>query len=520
MQWLRLSRRRMLQAMGALGAAVSIPSRAPRADSNVLRVRDRYGLNSLDPAYMNTELLITRAIYTNLVQYKPFTDKWEWELDAAESIEQVDPTHIRFTLRPNIMWTNGFGEMTTEDVKFSYERHIDPDVASHYAGFWETLDRVDIIDKYSGVIVMKEPYVPIWMNTLCFLGGIIICKEAWKPFSEGNRINVLPPSNAGPYSVKEWKPEERIVLERNPGWPGPHPDFDEIQVYPITDDKTAEIAFEAGELDFTHISASSAPGYIAEPPPGSNVIVNSMVGFEWVGINTEHPPFDDIRVRQAVQRAVDVDQVIEAEHFGLAVRGTGIAAPGLVGHRESLLHPGRNVEEAKRLLAEAGYPDGFKTTIALINSTDRVSAAQVMQANLAEVGIELDIQPLDDGTYWTLGLEEEGDSWKDIQMFHAIWWLLPDASSGTMWFVPEQIGLWNWERWPNEEFGRLHQQGIVEYDEKKRHEIYVRMQDLMEESGAYLFLAHPPTAAIYRDTIIPALLADGSNLIIPRCKKA
>ena len=245
-----------------------------------------------------------------------------------------------------------------------------------------------------------------------------------------------------------------------------------------------------------------------------------MVGFEWVGINTEHPPFDDIRVRQAVQRAVDVDQVIEAEHFGLAVRGTGIAAPGLVGHRESVLHPGRDVEEAKRLLAEAGYPDGFKTTIALINSTDRVSAAQVMQANLAEVGIELDIQPLDDGTYWTLGLEEEGESWKNIQMFHAIWWLLPDPSSGTMWFVPEQIGLWNWERWPNEEFGRLHLQGIVEYDEKKRHEIYVRMQDLMEESGAYLFLAHPPTAAIHRDTIIPALYADGSNLIIPRCKKA
>ena len=134
MQWLRLSRRRMLQGMGALGAAASIPSRAPRADSNVLRVRDRYGLNSLDPAYMNTEILITRAIYTSLVQYKPFTDKWEWELDAAESIEQVDPTHIRFTLRPNIMWTNGFGEVTTEDVKFSYERHIDPDVASHYAG--------------------------------------------------------------------------------------------------------------------------------------------------------------------------------------------------------------------------------------------------------------------------------------------------------------------------------------------------------------------------------------------------
>ena len=86
----------------------------------------------------------------------------------------------------------------------------------------------------------------------------------------------------------------------------------------------------------------------------------------------------------------------------------------------------------------------------------------------------------------------------------------PDPSFATAWFTPEQIGVWNWERFDSPEFGELHDKAIVETDPEKRHEMYVRMQDLMDESGAYVFLTHELNAAIYRDELVPGLLPDGN----------
>lgn len=93
--------------------------------------------------------------------------------------------------------------------------------------------------------------------------------------------------------------------------------------------------------------------------------------------------------------------------------------------------------------------------------------------------------------------------------------MAPDPSWATEWFTPRQVGIWNWERFDNEEFGRLNDEGLRETDPDKRHEIYVRMQDLMEESGAYLFLTHGVNAFIYNHAkIVPALSPDGQNQLV------
>ena len=85
----------------------------------------------------------------------------------------------------------------------------------------------------------------------------------------------------------------------------------------------------------------------------------------------------------------------------------------------------------------------------------------------------------------------------------------PDPAWATVWFTPEQIGVWNWERWNSPEFGRLHEQGLHERDPQKRDVLYRHMQDLMEESGAYLFLTHGASAFIHRADLQPALWPDG-----------
>ena len=503
------NRREFLIGSSALGvAAAAGPRLAWGAEGSVLRVRSYADLQILDPSYTlsEPESDIQGAIFSRLIEYGP-GDVWEWRLDAASAIEQVDDHHISFTLRPGIMWMGGFGEMTAEDVKYSFERVADPAMESPYAEDWVTLERVDVTDRYSGVIVLKEPSPMVWTTTLVGQGGTIVCKAAMEALPE-KKFTTEPPTSSGPYHIEEWVPKQRTVLARNPDWNGPSPDFDRIEIYPIEDEKTAELGFEAGDLDYTRISLSSLTQYRQSLPQGAKLLEKPSLKYVWLGMNIDHPQFQDIRVRKAIQMAVDVDAILEAAYFGVAAAATGIVAPGLVGNRGYNLTE-RDPEAARELLAEAGYGSGFSTKLNVLNKATFVTMAQVIQANLAEIGIEVEINQLDSGTWWTMGMESEGEAWKDVQLFLQRFSTLPDPGWTTMWFTCDQVGVWNWERWCNEEFTELHRNAMVELDPEKRDVMYKRMQDLMEESGAYRFITHEATPALYRDTIVPAVQPDG-----------
>jgi peptide/nickel transport system substrate-binding protein len=511
----RLSRRRWLQATGALGAAALLRSRpgAAAGEPSLLRVRAAADLQALDPAHRKgqPEGDILRGLLPRLIEYRT-GDSWGWRLGAALMIEQAGPTRVRFRLRPGIMVTGDFGELTADDVKFSYERIADPAQASEYRDDFAALDHVEVVDRYSGVIVLKEPFAPLWTSTLPSASGCIVSRKA--VMQAGGRFTTQPPATAGPYLIKEWQPKQRLTLARNPDWNGPPGGFEEIRILPIEDEKAAEIAFEAGELDYTAISVSSIPSYRTAPPPGVHLVEKPSLDYVWLGMNTAAPPFDDLRVRQAVQRAVDVDQVLEAAYFGVATRATGIIAPGLIGHRDKLLaDPRPDPEAAKALLAAAGLAGGFACTLDIEAKTERLLAAQVIQANLAAVGITVEINQHDSGTFWSLGSEADGDQWKKIQLILQKYGMQPDPSFATAWFIPEQIGIWNWERFSSAEFGALHKQALTETDPAARDRMYRRMQDLMELSGAYVFLTHEVNAAVYRDTLVPALLPDATPVL-------
>ena len=507
-RFMALNRRTFLLLASAFGTGAAWRSRRGFAqDRTTLRIRSYSDLQVLDPLnrLAQPEGDIMDAIFSNLVKAKP-GEKWEWQLDAAEAIEQVDERHIDFTLRKGIQFTGGFGELTAEDVKFSFERMADPKNESPYKDDWAVLDRVEVKDPYSGTIVLKEPFAPLWTISLVRGSGSIVSKKAVE--AAGGKFTTEPPATSGPYVLKEWQPKQKTILARNPDFYGPAPDFEEVHVFPIEDEKTAEIAFEAGELDYTDISLSSLPDLKADQPAGTKIVERPAMSYVWLGMNVDNPALADIRVRQAIQKAVDVDAVLEAAYFGVAERSTGIIAPGLVGHRD-IAPPKRDVEGAQQLLDQAGV-SSLDLALDLLNKTEYTSAAQVIQANLAEVGVNVEIKPHDSGTFWTIGDEKAGDAWKDLQLILNRFSMQPDPSFATAWFTPEQIGVWNWERFNSKEFGDLHARALIETDPAKRAEMYVRMQELMEESGAYVFLTHELNAAIYRDQLIPGLLPDGT----------
>lgn len=504
-----MHRRHVLQGMAAAALTTVVrPGRAKAQAQGILKVRQQVDIAIIDPAYYGSrsEVNVILATQLRLLEYQP-RDNWEWDFEAAERVEQIDPTHIEFTLREGLMWTGDFGEITAEDVKYSFERIIDPKFDTAYKDELNPLDHVEVIDKRRGVLVLREPSASIW-SYLPWVSATIVSKKATEKLPD-QRWTTEPPTYGGPYKIAKWQPKQELVLVYNDRFYGPKPDFEEIRILPIDDDKTAELAFLAGELDFTEISVSSVPTFQQNPPEGAKLMLRPNLGVRWMGMNTEVPPLDDVRVRRAIQLSVDVDGLLEAAFFGVAPRATGVIPPGMVGYREKNIYGQRDIEKARQLLAEAGHPDGIKVTLSILNSTDMITLAEFIQANAADAGIEIEINPMESGLFWIQGIEAEGEFWKTLQLYIHNWGWAPDPSNATTWYTPDQIGKWNWERWNSPEYLELHKQALAELDSAKRGELYKKMMDLMEESGAYLFITPGVNPLAYRDTIEPAVSPDG-----------
>ena len=505
-----MTRRSFLAAAGAFGAAtMTVPRFALSQDGKVLTVRSYSDLQVLDPAFRLSlpEDDIIRSIFAPLV-IPQAGDTWGWKAIAVDSIEQLDDVTISFTLKDNIGFTDGYGQMTAEDVKFSIERFADPAQESPYAGDWSALKEVEVKDKLSGLIHLKNKFVPLWTTTLPTPASCILSKRALEEL--GEKITTKPVAQSGQYILADWQPKQKTILRRNPNWAHEPGGFAEIHIIPIEDPATAERGFEAGDLDYTWTSVSSLPRLKKNPPPDSVVLEKPSLAYVWLGINQDVAPFDNINIRRAVQHAIDRATVVDAAYFGAASVGNGIIAPGLPGSRDSVTYD-YDPDKARTLLEQEGATN-LSVTLDILNQSERLSAAQVIQANLADVGIQCEIKQSDSGTFWTLG-SKDGDYWNKLQLLLQRFSMQPDPSWATVWFTPEQIGVWNWERFNSAEYKALHEQGLVESDFAKRDEIYKKMQALMDESGCYVFLTHEVVGAIHRDSIQPGLKPNGESLL-------
>jgi peptide/nickel transport system substrate-binding protein len=515
----RLTRRRFLQGTAATVAAAALrPTPGISAGQRTLRIRSNRDIQILDPGWMigGTEIDMQLNCLPTLAVFVP-GDKLSWRpSDSVETFTQVDDLHYSFRLRPGMTWTNGFGEVTAEDVKYSFERIADPANKAPWKPKWEALQEVQITDKLSGVIVLKEPFAPLIYTTLCNGTGAIVCKKAVE--AKGGKFTSEFPAQAGPYLIKQWQPKQYLDLARNPDWKGPAGEYESVRIVFIEDEKPAEAAFEAGELDQTGISLDSLTRYRKSPPANSKLFEMPGLWWTWMGLNTEHPKLKDIRVRKAIQYAVDADAVNQAAYAGAAARAHGVVPIGLLGYRPHSAFDKPDPAKAKALLAEAGVSD-LSLELKTLNQTDRMTAAQVIQANLGEVGIKVEIIPMDSGPFWNLGVEKEGNDWKDLQMWIMRFGDSPDPSQMTQWYTSDQVGVWNWERWKSPEFDELHKKALVERDEQKRAAMYIRMQDIMEETGAYVWLVFEPVEVLHRADIHPAMLP-GPQIYLPGFKSA
>lgn len=429
-----LNRRQFLKMSGAVGitaAAGHFAEVVYAQDRKILNIRTYADMRSLDPAHSIgiVDEEIHGAIYSKLIQYKPGR-QWGWQLDAAESIEQVDDTRIRFRLKPGIMFTNGYGEMTAEDVKYSFERILDEAVASTNKPDWGTLKEVVVHGKHEGTIVFNDPYPPAWNIAMPYIVGNIVSKKAWE--EAGGKVDTTTPCTSGPYLHKEWQPKQKTILVRNPDWHGGTAPFDEIHIFPIDDENTARIAYESGDVDCSRLSLSAVAELKASPPADSTVAEYPSLFYVWVGMNVENPVTSNENLRKAVQHCIDVPSILEASYFGAAEAATGIIAPGLAGNRpRSMVPPEADIAKAREYLDAAGLGGGVTLTLDVLNKAANVTTAQVIQATCAEAGINVEVNLHESGAFWSLGDASAGERYKDIQLILNRYSMAPDPSYAT-----------------------------------------------------------------------------------------
>ncbi|ESW94776.1 hypothetical protein X769_31770 [Mesorhizobium sp. LSJC268A00] len=478
------------------------PADVLAADGGTLKVRVGSDIQGLDPGYFlasDSEVAINYACLPRLaVPIRHADGNWGWR--ASDNIEKIgydDLTHISFILNPGQMWSGDLGELTADDVKYSLERAL----TSDYKDKFSSIDRVDVKDKYSGTITLKSEFVGVFISGLANFPGAILPKAAMTKIKDGKFTTEFP-GQLGPYSLVSWTPKQKAVLKANPQWKGKKPVFSEIEMLIVEDIKSAELAFEAGEVQLTDVSVEAAARYRRSPPANAKLIERPGFRYTWLGMNTEHPKLKDIRVRKAIQRAVDVTSVLQGAYSGLAPQAFGVVFPGALGHRDKSKYS-YAPDEARSLLKEAGVSDLSLSLVVQSSEAAQVVAAQIIQANLADVGIEANIIPTDAGVFWNLGQESKGDDWKKLEIWIMNFSGEPEPSGILQWFIKDQIGKWNWERWSDPKFEDLWSKGLIEQDADKRAAIYVQMQEIMEDTGAYCWLTFDPSFCVSSDKVEP-----------------
>lgn len=487
-------------AAGALaGLAPGFRAEAQSAPRSNIAVRVERDPEVIDPGYRTGphDGNICRVVYQRLIRHKP--NSGEQELDAAAELTQTSPTIIDFRLKPGQMFSDGFGEMTAEDVKFSFERiGLEPAPGarpSPYRADWTGLERVEVTGQYTGRVVLARPNASVMQIALGDVSGCIVSKRAVE--QRGAEHNIRP-VGSGPYALASLERQRGAVLRANPAHAGARPAFNEVAVRFIPDHRATELALRAGELDFAVL-----PPSVAEPLRGvQGLTVSEQPGLQyiWMGLNMEKAPLNDIRVRQAIRLGLDVDQMLVAGYNGRAPRLNALIPAPIQGHWPEAPVYRRNVAEARRLLAEAGARN-LRLKLLVLNQPAFQNMALVARALLQEIGITVEVDARDGGGFWSAG---RGDAGRDIEMYMTVFNGKLDPNFLMQWFVSSQIGTWNWQRFASPDFDRLFAEAAAELDPARRRALVIEAQQVMDRSAAFVWLTNNVSFLAHRSWLRPA----------------
>lgn len=387
----------------------------------------------------------------------------------------------RFTLRPGVAFHNG-RPMTAEDVKFSIKRIQDPKTASFQRQQMAIVQAIETPDPQTVVMRLKEPFSPF----IAYLSGLtatVIAKECVR--DDGS---ITQPIATGPFRLVDWQRNGPVTLARHDGyWQTGLPHLDRIVFKPLPDEATRLVALRTGQVDFIEgLPPQLVPRLLANQNRGFVLSVTPGTTWHMAIMNTTRPPFDDVRVRQAVRLAIDRQQMALARTAGLG-RAAADTWPEGSFWSTGEPPPKRDVARAKALLAEAGHPGGLRFTIEVRDVF--LDDAQVLQQQLKEAGLDATLRVVD----WAALRPEMMKHTYDMVVSSAGAYADPDSRYGRFYTA---AGAANYFAggYHNDEIDKLLEQGRVLSDPGQRKPIYRRIEDIIQNEAPHVILYIAPAA--------------------------
>ena len=428
---------------------------------------------SLDPTGSNdsASAQVNKQIYEALIvlDYDTFAPK----PGLALSWDIIDPQTVNFILRENVTFHNG-AAFTANDVKYSLEKAA---ASSHFTAVLGMIDSVTVNGDYDITIHLSTPFAPI-LRHLAHPGSAI------SPAGISAENLAENPIGTGPFMFNDLVLGDKVELVRNENYWNDLPVIESLTFRLVPDSSGRLLAVETGEAD---IALDLQPPDLVPAQTYANVnLVRRMnLSTNYVGFNAEKEPFDNPLVRQAINYAIPTQQIVDVVFMGVGAPVHGPIPDIVFGYAE--IEPfNYDVQKAKELMIEAGYEDGFSTTIWYnVPNQTRMDIAEIIQHSLREINIEVESVGLEWGDY--LARTENGEH----DMFILGWTSVTgDADYGLypLFHSDNFGGAGNRTFYANSEVDRLLELGRAEIDEDARIEVYRDVQQIIRDEAPWIFV--------------------------------
>ena len=468
-----------LSAASCTGLTLASNAEASETGRTDIHLRMADAFSTLDPhnTAMNSDFLLNRQIYEPLYALNDASE--EIPMLATEYTVSDDGLTWTFKLRDGVTFQNG-NPLKASDVVYSYERAM---ASSYMAEKTEAIESVNAVDDSTVELHLKYQFAPLVEK----ISEIMIVNEEYTEANKDDQgLLGFNACGTGAYQVTSAVPDVSVSLESYEDYWGGAPAIKSATYELITDDTTAITSFEAGEIDMMGIPSANWAEMSTDDTYNSQAIDANHVTY--LILNTQAAPFDNLQVRQAISYAINRQDVIDMSVDGLASAADTLATSYMFGYTEDHTSFDYDVEKAKELLSEAGYADGLDIgSIKVLSGTYFEKVAQVVQGELAEIGVTCTIEGMDGNSLiadcmgGNIGMSVMGQT-------NGM-----DYDFMKTYYGTDYIDSLNMARYSNEEVDKLFDEGASTTDKDARLDIYKQIEEIVQNDCAYVPLYNRQT---------------------------
>ncbi|MGQ9558437.1 MAG: ABC transporter substrate-binding protein [Desulfurispora sp.] len=456
----------------------------------------------LDPAFVDDgeSAKVIVNVFEGLVRYKPDSTEVEPCL-ATEWTSSPDGKEWTFKLRQGVKFHDGT-DFNAEAVKFSVERQLPPNRTDDmpYASFtFGPVQKVEVVDQYTVKFILNEPYAPFLANMAMALAAPIVSPAAVQKYGKDF---IEHPVGTGPFKFVKWDKGQQIELARNDNYWGDKPAAAKVFFKFTKENSVRASQLKTGEVDMMDGVDPNDVKMLEQS--GLKLIKNPGMNINYVGFLCHKPPFNNVKMRQAVSYAINRQNLVDYLYQGLADLANGPLPKFMPGYASDLKPIGYDPEKAKALLKEAGYK-GEKITILAYsnprpyNPVGGEKLAAAIQQDLLKVGINCDIK--------TYPWKEYKDVLFKAQEGHMFLygWIGDNGDPDnflSLFDSKEIAGSLNAAKYSNPQVDKLLAEGRKTMDPAKRAQIYHDLQKIVLEEAPWVYVSHSLDMAAYRPNVV------------------